>query len=271
MADMSESSTEGDLTAQGEETAPSQRGSFAPAILTFLIADVRGYTRFTQERGDEEAGRLAAAFADLARETVLSCGGELIELRGDEALCVFGSARQAVRTAVELQMRFRRETDDGPGFPLPIGVGLDAGEAVRIEGGYRGGALNTAARLCSLAGPGQILATDTVVSLARRLEGIRFVERRPVRLKGLEKPVRVIEVVPEAGLPPLPVVTTRKRPRVTPNRLAGAVVAGIALVAAVVAVVLARTSGNDFLSRVDANAIGVIDAEAAGIASQVPL
>jgi YVTN family beta-propeller protein len=271
VADTSESPSDGDLTAQGAEAAPSQRESFAPAVLTFLIADVRGYTRFTQERGDEEAGRLAAAFAELARATVLSCDGELIELRGDEALSVFGSARQAVRAAVELQMRFRRKTDDRPAFPLPIGVGLDAGEAVRIEGGYRGGALNMAARLCSLAGPGQILATDTVVSLARRLEGIRFVQRRPVRLKGLEKPVRLIEVVPEAGLPPLPVVTTRRRPEVTRNRLAGAVVAGIALVAAVVALVLARTSGNDFLSRVDANAIGVIDAEAAGIASQVPL
>ena len=82
-----------------------------------------------------------------------------------------------------------------------------------IEGGYRGGALNTAARLCSLAGPGQILATDTVVSLARQLDGIRFVGRRPVRLKGLEKPVRVIEVVPEAGLPPLPQVRPRSRRR----------------------------------------------------------
>ena len=131
-------------SARGEESEQSQRASFAPAVLTFLIADVRGYTRFTQEHGDEEAGRLATAFAELARETITSSGGELIELRGDEALCVFGSARQALRAAVELQMNLRRQTDEGPVFPLPIGVGLDAGEAVPIEGGYRGGALNTA-------------------------------------------------------------------------------------------------------------------------------
>ena len=99
-----------------------------------------------------EAGE-QQTFAELARETVLSFGGELIELRGDEALCVFGSARQALRSAVGLQVSFRRPTDDGSAFPLPIGIGLDAGEAVPIEGGYRGGALNTAARLCSLAGP----------------------------------------------------------------------------------------------------------------------
>jgi YVTN family beta-propeller protein len=270
VADTSQSSSEGDL-AQGEAPEPSQRGSFAPAVLTFLIADVRGYTRFTQEHGDEEAGRLAGVFAELARETVLSCGGELIELRGDEALCVFGSARQALRAAVELQTRFRGQTDDGPAFPLPIGVGLDAGEAVPIEGGYRGGALNTAARLCSLAGPGQILATDTVISLAQRLEGIRFVARRPVRLKGLERPVRVFEVVPEAGLPPLPVIAVRKRPRVTRGRLAVAAIAGLALVAVLVAFAVIRSTGTDFLPRLDPNAIGLIDAEGNGIASQVKL
>jgi YVTN family beta-propeller protein len=267
VADTSQSSTEGDLPAQGEDAKPSQRGS----VLTFLIADVRGYTRFTQEHGDEEAGRLAAIFAELARETVLSCGGELIELRGDEALCVFGSARQALRAAVELQTRFRRRTDDGPAFPLPIGIGLDAGEAVPIEGGYRGGALNTAARLCSMARPGEILATDTVVSLARRLEGIRFVARRPVRLKGLEDPVRVIEVVPEAGLPPLPEVAAKKRPLVNRRRLVIAAAAGVALVAALVALVVVRSTGRSFLAALAPNAIGVIDADAGGIESQVKL
>jgi class 3 adenylate cyclase len=46
-------------------------GSATAAVLTFLIADVRGYTRFTQDNGDEEAGRLAALFAQLAREAIL--------------------------------------------------------------------------------------------------------------------------------------------------------------------------------------------------------
>ncbi len=280
VADKSQSSSEGDLLpAHGKDPEPPQRGSLAPSVRTFLIADVRGYTRFTQERGDEEAGRLAAAFAELARQTILSSGGEVIELRGDEALCVFASARQALRAAVELQMNFRRRTEDDPAdahvsgdlpaFPLPIGIGLDAGEAVPIEGGYRGGALNTAARLCSLAGPGQILATDTVVSLAQRLEGIRFVDRRPVRLKGLEKPVRVIEIVPEVPLPPLPVIAPRKRPWVTRRRLVGAGLVGVLLLAVLLALALIRTTGDDFLARLDANAIGVIDADAAGIESQV--
>ena len=167
------------------------------AILTFLIADVRGYTRFTQERGDEAAARLATKFAEMARATVGSSGGTVIELRGDEALAVFDSARQAIRAAVELQGHFVELTVADPALPLAVGIGLDAGEAVRVDGGYRGGALNLAARLCSLADPGEVLASREVVHLARKLNGIRYLERGSVRLKGLAEPVPVIMVRPE--------------------------------------------------------------------------
>jgi class 3 adenylate cyclase len=61
-------------------------------VRAFLIADVRGYTSFTQERGDVEAARLARRFAALVRECVGEAGGRVIELRGDEALCVFDSS-----------------------------------------------------------------------------------------------------------------------------------------------------------------------------------
>src|SRR5436190_12514539 len=76
-------------------------------VRAFLIADVRGYSNFTQSRGDEAAAHLAATFAALARETVVATGGEMVELRGDEALCAFPSARQALRAAVAMQIRFR--------------------------------------------------------------------------------------------------------------------------------------------------------------------
>jgi hypothetical protein len=46
-------------------------GEDATEIKTFLIADVRGYTLFTQERGDEVAAKLAAKFAMLARSAAL--------------------------------------------------------------------------------------------------------------------------------------------------------------------------------------------------------
>jgi YVTN family beta-propeller protein len=238
-----------------------------PPVRTFLIADMRGYTRFTQEQGDEAAGRLAAEFARLSRSAVESHDGVVIELRGDEALCVFGSARQALRAAVALQTRFRQQEDSRPAFPLPLGVGLDAGEAVPTEGGYRGGALNTASRLCSLAGPGEILATETVVSLARRLEGIRFVERRPVRLKGLDKPVRVIEVRSERELPPPPQISVA-RPFVAKRRLVLAAVA-VALLAGIAFGALALTGEENVVVHPDS--VAVIDPSSNKIIDSIPV
>ena len=104
----------------------------AALVRAFVIADVRGYTSFTQTRGDEAAAALASRFAALARETLAATGGEVVELRGDEALCVFPSARQALRAAVAMQVRFRDRIEDEPVFPLGVGIGVAAGEAVRI-------------------------------------------------------------------------------------------------------------------------------------------
>ena len=178
----------------------AERTTTAPAgIFAFLIADVRGYTAFTHERGDEAAGKLAAKFADVARVVVRARGGEVVELRGDEAVCVFRSTRDALRAAVELQERFVDETLADPAVPLGVGIGLDAGEAVPVEGGYRGAAVNVAARLCGQAGAGEILATREVVHLARRVEGVAYEEKEALSLKGVADAVEVVGVSSEPG------------------------------------------------------------------------
>jgi WD40 repeat protein/class 3 adenylate cyclase len=161
-------------------------------VLTFLIADVRGYTAYTQSRGDEAAARLAAAFAEIAREGVEGHGGDVIELRGDEALAIFRSARDALRAAVDLQVTFADEVQLDPSVPLLVGIGLDAGEAVPVDGGYRGGALNLAARLCSQAKAGEVLVSQGVAHLARAVDGVRLHEYGDVELKGLSEPMRVL-------------------------------------------------------------------------------
>jgi class 3 adenylate cyclase/transcriptional regulator with XRE-family HTH domain len=163
-------------------------------IRTFLIADVRGYTQFTLEHGDEGAARLATAFAALAKGAVEARGGDVIELRGDEALAVFSSARQALRAAVELQERLAEHSKTDPTLPLLVAIGLDAGEAIPVGDGYRGAALNLAARLCSLAGPGEVLVSDTVINLARKLEGLTYGEPGLVQVKGFAESVKVVQV-----------------------------------------------------------------------------
>jgi YVTN family beta-propeller protein len=238
----------------GEEEGSSHQGE----LHTFLIADVRGYTRFSDENGDEAASDLAKRFAAIVHDAIPPLGGHVLELRGDEALCVFSSARAALSAAVELQRRFRERIDGEPALPLGVGIGLDAGEAVPTEGGYRGRALNVASRLCSLARPGEILASETVRNVAGRQERLTYAPRRPTRVKGVAEPVRLVEVVSETELPPVPAAAPLPKRRVRTRPLLLGIALAAALVAALVAVVLAR--GDDAQPVVVApNSVAVID------------
>jgi Adenylate and Guanylate cyclase catalytic domain len=125
-------------------------------------------------------------------------GGALIELRGDEALAVFDSTRQAIRAAMDLQEVFAEETEAESDLPLRVGIGIDSGEAIRLEdGSFRGAALNVASRLCSLAHGGEVLVSEGTSRLAGRLPGVRFVDRGRAHLKGIADPVRVMRAAPE--------------------------------------------------------------------------
>jgi predicted ATPase/class 3 adenylate cyclase len=191
-------------SSQAVGTAATERPA---AVFTFLIADIRGYTAYTAEHGDSAAAHLSELFLSLCREVTAAHEGEVFGSAGDQALAAFSSARQALRAAVVLQGRLAAEGARHPGLPLSAGVGLDAGEAIQVGSDYRGLALNLAARLCALAGPGEVYGSEGVVQRAQKLEGLAYVERGRVSLKGFADPVRVIQILPEddlpAGFPPL--------------------------------------------------------------------
>jgi class 3 adenylate cyclase/DNA-binding beta-propeller fold protein YncE len=242
-----------------DETATSSERTSRTEVRTFLIADIRGYTRYSQEHGDEAASRLAQRFAALVRESIAEHQGELLELRGDEALCIFESARTALVAAVALQRSFRQPPEGEGALPLGVGIGLDAGEAIPTEGGYRGRALNVAARLCSMARPGEALASETVVALAGRDERFRFAPRRAARVKGIDAPVRFVEVVPDPPLPPVPEPTRDSpAPRITPRVVLAGLVALLLLAGAAVAAVLVFGAEEE-PGLVPANSLAVLD------------
>lgn len=177
-------------------------GADPGAVKAFLIADVRGFTRFTNRRGDEAAAELIVRFSELVQGVVADGAGTVVEFRGDEALAAFDSPRRAIKAATDLQARFEAETFGEPrGVPLPVGIGLDVGEAIAVDHGYRGNALNIAARLCGLAGPGEVLASVETVHLAGRVEGVSYEEKGSMRFKNVDEPLRVIRIVPEGRDP----------------------------------------------------------------------
>ena len=228
-----------------------------------MIADIRGYTSFTRERGDEEAARLTGRFAELVREVVSASGGQTVELRGDEALCVFDSPRQALRAAIGLQQRFADAIREDPSLPLRVGVGLEAGEAVRAEDGYRGGALNLAARLCSLARPGEVLAGDGIVLMAGQVDGLAYSDRGRVRVKGIANPVRVHKLEFELDLP----ADERPKKRFTRGAVIAAAAAALLLVGGGVAAFVAL-GGSGEASGVAGDSAALLDPENGQVQSE---
>ena len=189
------------------EAPPARPEEGAEVERCFLIADVRGYTSYTREHGDAAAARLASAFAGLARDAVAARSGEVIELRGDEALAVFTSPAQAVKAAVELVAVCTEDAAE-QGLPLLVGIGIDVGRAVPVESGFRGAALNTAARLCSQAAAGEVLVTAALAARLGELPGVHFDPRGAAELKGFEGPVELVGAVADqlvaAPAPALP-------------------------------------------------------------------
>ena len=199
-------------------------------VLSFVIADIRGYTAFTQSRGDEAAAELAARFARIAREGAEAYGGEVVELRGDEALAVFPSPRQALRAAAELQLTFADECDLRPHLPLRVGIGIDAGEAVPVDGGYRGGPLNLAARLCARAGAGEIIVSQSVFLLTRPLDGVSFEELGEVELNGMAEPLPMFRAAPETCVEWPAADAVARRSRIEPSDLPAGIVSQVPVI-----------------------------------------
>ncbi len=180
---------------------------------------------------------------------------------------MFESPRGALRAAVDLQRRCVAELRADPALPLWVGVGIDAGEAVPVADGYRGGALNLAARLCSLAGPGEVLVSDGVVHLARRVDDTSYVDRGRNRVKGLADPVHVFKADFPLDLPEIP---RTPAPRWTRTRIAVIAITGLMALVGVVALAL-TSGGGPAPVAIRADSLAEIDVKARRVMGDVPL
>jgi class 3 adenylate cyclase len=82
----------------------------------------------------------------------------------------------------------------GAAEPLQVRIGISAGEAVLEDGDYFGDPVVEAARLCSAAQGGQILAAELVQVTAGRRATQTFVALGELSLKGMPEPVTTVEV-----------------------------------------------------------------------------
>jgi len=185
----------------------------AEVELTLLFADVRGSTTLAERVGPTEFHRLINRFYQVSTDILIETGALIDKLVGDEVVALYAPgiagpdfAAKAVEAARKMVLATGHADAGGPW--LPIGVGVHSGAvyvgAVGSSDGQSditvlGDAANTAARLASQAGPGEILVSED----ACRTAGLDAAgEMRTLQLKGRVQPVtvRVMGVSDAAGV-----------------------------------------------------------------------
>ena len=154
-----------------------------PPTICFL--DITGYTRLTQERGDEAAADLAASLARLVQRESVRCGGAPIKWLGDGVMFHFREPGPGVQAALEMV--------DGlaaAGLP-PAHVGLHAGPVLFQQGDYFGQTVNVTARIADYARPGEVLVSEAVADASQE-PNIAFLDIGPVELKGMSGTTRLL-------------------------------------------------------------------------------
>jgi adenylate cyclase len=178
-------------------------------LAAILAADVAGYTALM---GADEAGTLRR-LTDLRREFLEPLidrhHGRVVKLMGDGLLVEFASVVDAVACARAWQDGVtEREAAADENKRLRFRVGINVGDVIVEGGDIHGDGVNIAARLESLATPGDIcLSGDAYRHAKGRLE-VAFDDLGEQNLKNVAEPVRVYRVATERSTAAHPSLST---------------------------------------------------------------
>jgi adenylate cyclase len=174
-----------DAEAVLERAGLYQRVSRPPAV---CFVDLTGYTRLTEERGDEVAARVAASLAALVEDISRRHGGRPVRWLGDGGMFLFKDPAAAMVAALEMVDRAPQA-----GLP-PTHIGIQAGPVVTQDGDVFGRTVNIASRISARAGAGEVLTSGETVDLVEEAR-IRFALVGPASLKGVAPQVTLYRVL----------------------------------------------------------------------------
>jgi class 3 adenylate cyclase len=186
--------------------------------VTVLLSDIRGFTALSEELGPEGIVALLNDYFAILIDAVIECEGVIDKFMGDALLAWFGApvpqhdhAARCVRCATMIQERtalWNAKRVAAGKDAVATGIGLASGPVVvgnigsekRFEYTAIGDAVNLASRLCSKAGPGEVVTTAAVASLG---DDDRFEPLGAIEVRGVRDPVEcfrmVLPVVAEAS------------------------------------------------------------------------
>jgi adenylate cyclase len=174
------------IESEREAEAPTVRRDPVPAM---CFIDLMGFTRWTEEAGDQAATELAATLASLVDASGHEHRGSLVKWSDEGPMVYFREPRDAVTFALDVADRIPEE-----GLP-PVRVGVAAGPLLVAYGRDNvGRTVNLAARIAAQARPGQVLVSEDVV-IAIVPEPATFVAAWTAQLNGFTTPVELFEAV----------------------------------------------------------------------------
>jgi class 3 adenylate cyclase/pimeloyl-ACP methyl ester carboxylesterase len=146
-------------------------------LATVLFLDVVGSTEQVNERGDSSWRVVLDRFERAVHGALALYGATLEDTAGDGILATFDGPARGIRGALHICDELRRSG-------LEVRAGLHTGEIVRRSDHIAGIAVHIGARVCALAGAGEVLVTRTVRDLVAG-SGIVFADRGEHELKGV--------------------------------------------------------------------------------------
>jgi adenylate cyclase len=153
--------------------------------VTIGFADLAGYTRFTEEAGEEEALTTVERFIDAVTET-LPEDARVIKTIGDEVMIVGADPGALTDWSVGFQQLWDER-------PTPR-IGIHTGVALYRDGDYFGRDVNLASRVVARARGGEVLVSDSVMDEISEDEHLEFENIGQVKLKGFDEPRRLCRV-----------------------------------------------------------------------------
>jgi class 3 adenylate cyclase/tetratricopeptide (TPR) repeat protein len=168
-------------------------------LVSILFCDLVGYTAFSESRDHEDVRDVLEHYFTAARSIVAAYGGTVEKFIGDAVMAVWGApvaheddAERSVRAAMDLTAAVRRLAEQLAIPSLRVRVGVLTGEAAVDTGGLQegmviGDAVNTAARIQSLAEPGTVLVDETTRRACEN--AIEFQDSGAHSVKGKAEPV----------------------------------------------------------------------------------
>jgi len=154
-----------------------------------LFTDLVGFTEFTDARGDTAAVEVLDAQSTIAAAALADVDGQLVKELGDGLMFWFDHAAHGLQTAACILETIEVARAEH-GFPLSLRMGMHCGDVVERGADFVGQTVNIASRIADLAGPGELLVSEQVVSAVDGdSSAAAFRPVGPTRVRGVASPI----------------------------------------------------------------------------------